>query len=131
VPDPGDLLAQARGWLDRNLGAGPVLIYASAAAGDRDSAHAAMIERIIGLLARHAVAQGARRLVVAGGETAGAVVDEISVESAVVGHELAVGVPWLVSMSDPPLALLLKSGNFGPRDLLVRAVTDGTVSGSN
>jgi 3-dehydrotetronate 4-kinase len=129
TPDVGGLLAEAQACLDRHMGIEPVLIYASAAASDRDSAYAAMIEQTIGLLARHAVAQGARRLVVAGGETSGAVVDAIGVESVVVGDELAMGVPWLVSISNRPLALVLKSGNFGAPDLLVRAVTDSTQTG--
>lgn len=121
APDASGLLAEAQAWLDLHLGDGPALIYSSAAASDRDSTHAATIEHTIGLLARHAVTRGVRRLVVAGGETSGAVIDALGVESVIVGDEAAQGVPWLVTTSEPVLALLLKSGNFGAPDLLARA----------
>jgi uncharacterized protein YgbK (DUF1537 family) len=68
-----------------------------------------------------AVEVGFRRIVVAGGETAGAVVEALGVAEARVVAEEDRGVPWLLAPRDPPLALLLKSGNFGRPDLFVRA----------
>jgi uncharacterized protein YgbK (DUF1537 family) len=118
----GDATASAIAWLDRTSGGGPVLVYASAGADDRDPAHAGAVERAMGALARHAVANGADRLVVAGGETSGAVVDALGVSPVLVGGDAAPGVPWLLARG---LALLLKSGNFGDPDLLVRAAGGG------
>jgi 3-dehydrotetronate 4-kinase len=69
----------------------------------------------------------ARRVVVAGGETSGAVVDALGVKSVVVDAEADRGVPWC-STSDRQISLLLKSGNFGQPDLLVRAATSKTLS---
>ncbi|HEX2160130.1 MAG TPA: nucleotide-binding domain containing protein, partial [Actinomycetes bacterium] len=72
-------------------------------------------------LARAAVGRGVRRIVVAGGEPSGAVVDGLGIDRVVVAREEDRGVPWLVTSGPAPLALLLKSGNFGRPDLLVRA----------
>jgi uncharacterized protein YgbK (DUF1537 family) len=66
------------------------------------------------------VERGVRRLVVAGGETSGAVVSGLGLEALTIGPEIAPGVPVLVSPQ--PLALALKSGNFGQEDFFERAL---------
>ena len=58
-----------------------------------------------------------RRVVVAGGETSGAVVGALDVRTVVVTAEEDRGVPWCVTAGEPRLGLLLKSGNFGAPDL--------------
>ena len=124
TPDPGDLQAKAVGWMGEHLDRGTVLVYASAPPSERGPAGgqaAQVIERTMAELARAAVGQGVRRIVVAGGETSGAVVDGLGIDRVVVAREEDVGVPWLVTADPDPLALLLKSGNFGRPDLLVRA----------
>ena len=73
-------------------------------------------------MARGLVHAGARRLVVAGGETSGAVVQALGVKGLAIGPMIDPGVPATVSIGrEPPLALALKSGNFGGRDFLLRA----------
>jgi len=58
--------------------------------------------------------QGARRFVVAGGETSGAVTKALGVDSLTIGAEIAPGVPWTYTVSGGhDIALALKSGNFG------------------
>ena len=124
TPDPGDLQAKAVDWMVQHLERGTVLLYASAPPGERAAASAASaraIELTMAELARTAVGRGVRRIVVAGGETSGAVVDGLGIDRVVVAHEEDRGVPWLVTPGPAPLALLLKSGNFGHPDLLVRA----------
>src|SRR3712207_8304860 len=37
----------------------------------------------------------------------------LGVRAGLLGEEAAPGVPWIVTTGDVPLALLLKSGNFG------------------
>jgi uncharacterized protein YgbK (DUF1537 family) len=133
TPDPAELLAAATGWLKSNLSGGPLMIYASAGPDARAAARTAMgpdvaehLERALGQLARTAVDLGVRRLVVAGGETSGAVVAALDVRTVVVTAEEDRGVPWCVTADEPRLGLLLKSGNFGRPDLLVRAVEGPT-----
>ena len=130
VADPGALFGRAAAWLDAHLGDEPIMLYSSAPAEERtgaDPSVASQLEATIGALAKAAVAAGAGRVVVAGGETSGAVVDALGVKSVVVDAEADRGVPWC-STPDHALSLLLKSGNFGQPDLLVRAATTTTLS---
>jgi uncharacterized protein YgbK (DUF1537 family) len=64
-----------------------------------------------------------RRLVVAGGETSGAVVSRLRVRSLLIGAEIDPGVPWTYAERGgaPALKLALKSGNFGAPDFFMRA----------
>jgi 3-dehydrotetronate 4-kinase len=66
-----------------------------------------------------------RRFVVAGGETAGAIVQALGVTALRIGRQIDPGVPWTVSLphglAEPALALALKSGNFGAPDFFLRA----------
>jgi len=78
---------------------------------------------MMGGLAAAAVAGGAHRIIVAGGETSGAVVDALGVKAVLVNAEMDTGVPWCSTVDTNPVTLLLKSGNFGKPDLLVRAAT--------
>lgn len=84
----------------------------------------AVAAAIDGLFARSAsllVARGLRRLVVAGGETSGAVASALGFVSLDIGPEIAPGVP-AVSTNEGQLALALKSGNFGQIDFFARAL---------
>jgi uncharacterized protein YgbK (DUF1537 family) len=124
-----DVAGEALAWAAARLGEKPVLIY-STAAPERVKAvqdklgreHAgSMIEDTLGKIARGLVAKGVRRLVVAGGETSGAVVGALGVEGLTIGPEIDPGVPWTFSIGDPALALALKSGNFGTQDFFTKA----------
>lgn len=66
-------------------------------------------------IAEALVQAGVRRLVVAGGETSGAVVDRLAIPGFMVGAEIAPGVPVLraVGAKQGAMLLALKSGNFG------------------
>jgi uncharacterized protein YgbK (DUF1537 family) len=66
---------------------------------------------------------GARRLVLAGGETSGAIVRTLGIRSLHIGPEICAGVPWTETIGgEPKLALALKSGNFGDEDLFQTAL---------
>ncbi|MBB6509897.1 uncharacterized protein YgbK (DUF1537 family) [Rhizobium soli] len=65
---------------------------------------------------------GVRRLIVAGGETSGAVVGALAPSALFIGREIDPGVPWTLTMGDgAPMALALKSGNFGTADFFLKA----------
>ncbi|MFJ1311505.1 3-oxo-tetronate kinase [Agrobacterium sp. P15N1-A] len=72
--------------------------------------------------AQKLVASGTRRLVVAGGETSGAVVSALDLGALTIGPEIDPGVPVLLSGGDQPIALALKSGNFGAPDFFTKAL---------
>jgi 3-dehydrotetronate 4-kinase len=68
------------------------------------------------------VNHGVRRLVVAGGETSGAVVDRLRIPAFIVGPEIAAGVPVLRTVGAKDMLLALKSGNFGGADFFADAL---------
>jgi uncharacterized protein YgbK (DUF1537 family) len=72
--------------------------------------------------ARALIDGGVRRLVVAGGETSGAVVSALGIDAFTIGPEIDPGVPALTTIAGPPLALALKSGNFGSPDFFAKAL---------
>ena len=127
----GDAVAEALAFADERLTAGPVLIASSAtpeavralqAEHGADAAGQA-IEAALAAIAEGLVARGVRRLVVAGGETSGAVVDRLGLRAFLLGPEIAAGVPVLRSAGRPePMLLALKSGNFGGPDFFARAL---------
>ena len=108
----------------------PFLVYSTAepAAVEKVQAKlgreraATTIEAAFGTIARELVSRGVRRLVVAGGETSGAVVQALGVEALAIGPQIDPGVPWTTALGDPPLALALKSGNFGAEDFFAKAL---------
>jgi len=120
--DPQRLDVEAAlAWAKPKLGAGPVLLYTSAPAGERASGRAAAIEEAFRDLARGLAAAGVRRFVVAGGETSGAVAEALGVRALAIGPEIAPGVPWTASLGGEPMLLALKSGNFGGADFFMKA----------
>ena len=67
---------------------------------------------------------GYTRIVVAGGETSGAVVDALNPKELSVGSEIDPGVPALyVSSGDNRYGIALKSGNFGAKDFFDKALS--------
>jgi 3-dehydrotetronate 4-kinase len=115
------VIARALAWARPLLADGPVLIHAASerAAGPGVAAH---LEETLATIARLLVDAGVRRLVVAGGETSGAVVQALGVQSLNIGPDISPGVPWTFALGEHHgLALTLKSGNFGSEDLFTRA----------
>jgi 3-dehydrotetronate 4-kinase len=129
-PDTARMVAKAREWVADKLGTTPIVIAASAPPDKvtalqqtlgRDAA-GALIEQTLALIAEDLVARGVRRLIVAGGETAGAVVSRLGVRRLRIGGEIDPGVPWTYAEGGvTPLLLALKSGNFGARDFFIKA----------
>jgi uncharacterized protein YgbK (DUF1537 family) len=120
-----DEARRALAWAKDRLNDGPLLIASSAtpdqvaalqARHGRDAAGHA-IEQAMADIAEGLVQSGVRRLVVAGGETSGAVVDRLGIPGFLVGAEIAAGVPVLraVGVQSGEMLLALKSGNFGGR----------------
>ena len=116
-------------WAMSQTGEAPLLVYGSSDPAELSAIHrehgrdrsGALMEATIGRIAAGLAANGFRRLVVAGGETAGAVVSALGVRALRIGPEIAPGVPWTETLNGPRLALALKSGNFGAGDFFPRA----------
>lgn len=110
----------------------PVLIYASADPEKVTAAQQALgvaragqlVEEALSQLAVTLVNEGVGRLLVAGGETSGAVVSALGITTLRIGEQIDPGVPWTqapLAGRDAPLSLALKSGNFGGVDFFTRA----------
>jgi 3-dehydrotetronate 4-kinase len=130
TPDASALAAQARAWMQGKLGETPIVIAASstpdkvAALQEKLGRDAAghLVEAALAEIAGDLFAGGVRRLVVAGGETSGAVVSRLGVRSLRIGAEIDPGVPWTYAEGGAaPLHLALKSGNFGAPDFFLKA----------
>jgi uncharacterized protein YgbK (DUF1537 family) len=131
LAERGDaVVSDALAWAQQGLQAGPVLIYASAPPEDVKSAQAklgrdkagSLVEHAMAALATGLVKAGVRRLVVAGGETSGAVVQALGIRALRIGPQIDPGVPATLALGDPPIALALKSGNFGAEDFFLKAI---------
>lgn len=130
LADGEPVVADAIAWAGERLDEGPALIYASAppeevkAAQDRLGRAKAgdLIEEAMAEIAKALVETGVRRLVVAGGETSGAVVGALGVTGLHIGAQIDPGVPGCVTTGDVALALALKSGNFGAEDFFEKAL---------
>jgi uncharacterized protein YgbK (DUF1537 family) len=127
-----DVAAQALAWAVPRLADGPVLVYATAAPEAVKAVQAqlgveragALVEQALARVAQGLVAAGVGRLLVAGGETSGACVQALGVDTLRIGPQIDPGVPWC--HATPPtrtqgLHLALKSGNFGGVDFFTRA----------
>jgi uncharacterized protein YgbK (DUF1537 family) len=123
-------MSEALAWAVEHLEGGPVLIYASAPPDAVRSAQAklgrdragAVVEYALATLASGLVRAGVRRLVVAGGETSGAVVQALRIRALQIGPQIDPGIPATLSLGEPRLALALKSGNFGTEDFFLKAI---------
>jgi 3-dehydrotetronate 4-kinase len=90
-------------------------ILGGARAGD-------LCEKFLAAVAAHFVDDEILQLIVAGGETSGAVVTQLGLDLLRIGPEIDPGVPWtLASGAGREIALALKSGNFGSEEFFVNA----------
>ncbi|MFF2050543.1 3-oxo-tetronate kinase [Leifsonia sp. NPDC058194] len=125
VAAPGDtatgLAGRALAWWDAQPGEASGLLYSSSTAEEREASIAGaaeLYEEVAGLIADGLAARGVSRMLIAGGETSGAVIQALGTRVAVVGEEAALGAPWIHDVARD-LHLVLKSGNFGDPDLFV------------
>jgi 3-dehydrotetronate 4-kinase len=122
-----DVLSWATTARDGNQ---PLLIYTSEAVeevvknqSELGSGNAgSLCENALAEIASSLVDNGVTQLIVAGGETSGAVVKRLEIDLLKIGPEIDPGVPWtLATARGKQLALALKSGNFGSEDFFLKA----------
>ena len=124
-----DLAKQALDWARPKLADGPVLIYASAEAGAvkkvqrkhgiRKSSE--LIETCLAKTSRGLIKAGVRQMIVAGGITSARTLKALNIHALRIGHQIAPGVPWTMTLDKPHIHLALKAGNFGNEDFFTRA----------
>ncbi|MCW8974156.1 MAG: four-carbon acid sugar kinase family protein [Sedimenticola sp.] len=130
LADNDRLVEEILHWSEQHLANGPILIYSTASATEvthiqsvlgREQA-GEMVEIAMGRIAQGLLERGVRKLVVAGGETSGAVVQALKIDAMAIGPEIAPGVPWCRTFGEPNTLLALKSGNFGDKHFFLEAV---------
>ena len=116
-------------FLEAHRNAAPMLyssadpeVVAAAQARHGRQALAERIESLFAELARAALERGFTRIVAAGGETSGAVAGTLGNAVLAIGPEIDPGVPALQLRGGKPVAIALKSGNFGAPDFFAKAV---------
>jgi uncharacterized protein YgbK (DUF1537 family) len=132
-PDALDAaVRQALAWARPKLGEQPILIYSTATPevlqvvqgrlGVEQAGQ--MVEAVLAKIAQGLVESGVGQLIVAGGETSGAVVQALGMTQLQIGAQIDPGVPWCAGRSQPSgqrIHLALKSGNFGRVDFFTHA----------
>ena len=127
-----EVLRDVLDWAQPRLAEGPVLVYSTAtpdavrAVQQHLGVHDAgtLVEQALAAIGRGLVERGVRQLVVAGGETSGAVVQALGVQQMRIGPQIDPGVPWChadATACNAQLHLALKSGNFGGEDFFHKA----------
>ena len=128
-----DVVAEALAWAKDKIQAEPVLFYATATPEAVKAVQAqlgtekagTLVEDALAAIAQGLIALGVGQLIVAGGETSGAVVKALGVSGLRIGPEIDPGVPWTTAITknttEKPIALALKSGNFGTPDFFLKA----------
>ena len=117
-------------WAKDEVSLGPAMIYASAPPDDVKTVQdtlgrteaGELVENAMARIAVALVQHGVRRLVVAGGETSGAVATALGIKALRIGTQIDPGVPNTVTIGATELALTLKSGNFGAPDFFEKAL---------
>ena len=108
----------------------PLLIYSDAVLKDFKTEKkspafytaAKKIESILSFIAVYAKDHNYHKIIVAGGETSGAVTTGLGYSSFYIGQEICPGVPVLIPEENRYLQLILKSGNFGSEDFFLKAM---------
>jgi uncharacterized protein YgbK (DUF1537 family) len=129
--DPVSTIARALAWARDHLDPSvPVLLHSAEERMEVEQAQqslgateaAALVERALADCARGLLDAGVRRLIIAGGETSGAVVSALGLRSLRIGPAAAPGVPWTsATYAGHTVNLALKSGNFGAPDFFTTA----------
>ena len=126
------VITEALAFSQAHLAKGPVLVYSTAEPEalrhiqDQMGVQLAgqLVEQTLARIAVGLVKQGVSQLIVAGGETSGAVVQALGMTQLQIGAQIDPGVPWCAgktAVSENILHITLKSGNFGTTDFFSKA----------
>ena len=125
-----DVVGDALAWVRNQEPQTPVLVYATSTPDEvrtvqeQSGVESAgmQIEQALAEIAWALAQAGTRKFVIAGGETSGAVVKRLGIRALRIGPAIDPGVPWTSSIGGNPVALALKSGNFGTVDFFEKAL---------
>jgi uncharacterized protein YgbK (DUF1537 family) len=102
-----------------------ILVYTPGSVGlneNNDKKESVFLENVIAGISKRALENTYSRIIVAGGETSGAVMKELKYNAFYIGRSIAPGVPIMRPLHASDLRIVLKSGNFGQKDFFIRAL---------
>lgn len=115
-----DELEEIKRFIEKNK-ASPMLVY-----NEKEKFHIPIgkqLETVISEIGLFALDNEINNIVVAGGETSGAVVKKIGANNFKIGESISPGVPILKPVeADKEIKLVLKSGNFGDEEFFTKAL---------
>ncbi|TBR42781.1 four-carbon acid sugar kinase family protein [Marinomonas agarivorans] len=118
-------------FIKEHIGKTPILVYASDSPENVAKIQNELGQQVAGELVEQCLSSlaltatnelGVTQLVVAGGETSGAVVSALHADTLLIGDEIEPGVPWTVMQGERKIGIALKSGNFGSKDFFLTAL---------
>ncbi len=127
-----DVVGDALRWAAQQSPEQPLLVYSTAdpqavkTIQSQIGAERAgeITEAALAAIARGLIDGGVRNLIVAGGETSGAVVQALGITQLRIGPQIDPGVPWCgAAVNSQAVRIALKSGNFGTEDFFIKAFT--------
>jgi len=134
-----DVVQVAVEWAKERIGAGPVAISTT-----EDSTRVAArqkrytvarvadeAERLLAEIGRRLISEAnVRRLLIAGGETSGAVLARLGIERMTIGSYRQAGLSYVFCERPVPLSMVVKSGKLGPVDMMATALEDMRAPGT-
>lgn len=81
------------------------------------------LEKATADLAERSVQSGFHRIIVAGGETSGAVAKRLGYDGYHIGDSIAPGVPIMIPIEDNRIRMVYKSGNFGGANFFLHTLS--------
>lgn len=81
-----------------------------------------LIESIMADIAKFAIKEGYNKVIIAGGETSGAVAKALGFATYYIGPPVSSGVPILIPEANQKIRMVFKSGNFGEEDFFTKAL---------
>jgi uncharacterized protein YgbK (DUF1537 family) len=87
-----------------------------------ESCAAQLTESLFAAIVQRLATRGVNRIIVAGGETSGAVINALHIDAIQIGEEISPGIPCVHTLHPPYISLALKSGNFGSETFFLDAI---------
>ncbi|MGH3841339.1 MAG: 3-oxo-tetronate kinase [Pseudonocardiaceae bacterium] len=128
-----DVVGEVLSWASDHLVDGPIVIFSTTTPDAIEKIHgqlgrhraAHFIEDTLAAIANGLASLGVLQMIVAGGETSGAVAESLGIQTLDLGPTIDSGVSWTFAkarfLGDQNVALALKPGNFGKPNLFSRA----------
>ncbi|MDX9801273.1 MAG: nucleotide-binding domain containing protein, partial [Spirochaetia bacterium] len=109
-------------FIIKNTGADVLIHTPSKILNNGTHDFSSILENTLAEIAYNAVKDGIKKIIVAGGETSGAVAGKLGFDTYLIAGSVAPGVPVLIPVERDDMRVVYKSGNFGQENFFIRAI---------